>query len=308
MIEHSRTGNSPRQTRGNILVFVIIVFHSKWAGRGVNVGGKDFLLVFLAGDGQYSDASVSTSFRTHTRTHIGSTQPHTFSPSGLSRWHHAGSRFLYTLMHFCLYVWCQHIMLHHVCSYIQSIVYVFSAVLYIQTSLCVIHAWMHKVYIFFVVGIYSGCVQRKCSDRGRQEVSVHCICLQGWVWTGRVSFRMHMKGWRVETFGHWSGGFLVVLDVSDPESECQHTLLWVNILTRGESHPLPAEHWPTDGAVGGNKQRKKKHRNMRLAKVNEWKSRETNLRSLYILIDTYTTSLWQFSWFKLFSYMIQKTA
>lgn len=25
-----------------------------------------------------------------------------------------------------------------------------------------------------------------------------------------------------------------------------HTLVWVNILTSGESHSLPAEHWPTD--------------------------------------------------------------
>lgn len=26
-----------------------------------------------------------------------------------------------------------------------------------------------------------------------------------------------------------------------------HTLVWVNILTSGEPHSLPAEHWPTDG-------------------------------------------------------------
>lgn len=38
-----------------------------------------------------------------------------------------------------------------------------------------------------------------------------------------------------------------------------HTLLWVNILTSGEPHPLPAEHWPTDGSVGGSRQRKEKH-------------------------------------------------
>lgn len=54
-------------------------------------------------------------------------------------------------------------------------------------------------------------------------------------------------------------GFLVVLEVSGPEAERQHTLLWVHILTSGESHPLPAEHWPTDGTVGANRQRKQKH-------------------------------------------------
>lgn len=63
----------------------------------------------------------------------------------------------------------------------------------------------------------------------------------------------------MEAVGHWSGGFLVVLEVSGPEPEWQHTLLWVNILTSGEPHPLPAEHWPTDGAIGRNRQRKQKH-------------------------------------------------
>lgn len=149
-----------------------------------------------------------------------------------------------------------------VCSYIQYTSYVFRAVPYIQTSVCTLHAWMHKVHVFTVVaGMYEGgCVQRRCRERRGEETSVHCSCLLEWVWTGRGGVWGCTWGlWRVEAVGHWSAGFLVVLEVSGPEPEWQHTLLWVNILTSGEPHPLPAEHWPTNGAVGRNRQRKQKH-------------------------------------------------
>lgn len=83
---------------------------------------------------------------------------------------------------------------------------------------------MHKVCVLIVVvGMYSACVQ-KCRDREKKYVSICALHLSvGMSLSRQGSFRMHMSGgvWRVEGVGGlWSGGFLVVLDVSGPEPEC----------------------------------------------------------------------------------------
>lgn len=67
------------------------------------------------------------------------------------------------------------------------------------------------------------CVQMCREKERREEVCSICALhlLVGMSLNRQGSFRMHMRGeWRVEAVGLWSGGFLVVPDVSGPEPEC----------------------------------------------------------------------------------------
>lgn len=169
--------------------------------------------------------------------------------------------------------------MRRVCSYILSTAYVFSAVLYIQTSVCTFHAWMHKVTILaVVVGMYV------CSKRER-VCSVCALHLSvGMNLSRQDSFRMHMGG---GGGGGWKGGgcWALFWRLSGGPwclralAWVPHTLFWVNILTSGESHPLPAEHCPTDGAGGGSRQRKETHEEIwGLQRVSQLQSRkQTNM-------------------------------
>lgn len=74
-----------------------------------------------------------------------------------------------------------------------------------------------------------------------------------------------------------------------PEPEWQHTLLWVHILTSGEPHPLPAEHWPTDGAVGGNRQRKQKH--VEIRRWQRWIFSQTTFKRILVKWYAFIASL-----------------
>lgn len=66
------------------------------------------------------------------------------------------------------------------------------------------------------------CVQI-CRERGKRgsmfNLHIAFVCWDESEQAGG-NFRMHMRVWRVEAVGLWSGGFLVVLDASGPEPEC----------------------------------------------------------------------------------------
>lgn len=124
-----------------------------------------------------------------------------------------------------------------------------------------------------------------CVQKGRECVqSVHCICLLGWIWAGRT-----VSGctWGGGGGGGWKGGgcWALFWRLSGgpwclrASAWVPHTLFWVNILTSGESHPLPAEHCPTDGAGGGSRQRKETHEEIwGLQRVSQLQSRkQTNM-------------------------------
>lgn len=80
---------------------------------------------------------------------------------------------------------------------------------------------MHKVYVLIVmVGMCSICVQ-KCRDREKKRGSIFNLCIAFVCWdefeqAGEIQ-DAHGGEWRVEGVGLWSGGSLVVLDISGPE-------------------------------------------------------------------------------------------
>lgn len=51
--------------------------------------------------------------------------------------------------------------------------------------------------------------------KSKSKREYRCIAFVCWDESEQAggSFRMHMRVWRVEALGHWSGGFLVVLEV-----------------------------------------------------------------------------------------------
>lgn len=60
--------------------------------------------------------------------------------------------------------------------------------------------------------------RKKSRDRKKKEevCSIGAFHFSvGMILSRQGSIRMHMWGWRVEGVGLWSGGFLIVLDVSN---------------------------------------------------------------------------------------------
>lgn len=103
---------------------------------------------------------------------------------------------------------------------------------------------------------------KKCRDRVKRGVRMFNVCIAFVYWDeSEQAGEVEDAHGGVEGGGSWalvwrlSGG----PGCLRPWAWVPHTLLWVNIFTSGEPHPLPAEHWPTDGAEGGRRQRKEKH-------------------------------------------------
>lgn len=155
-------------------------------------------------------------------------------------------------MHQCLLIHT----VHGVCIQCRFHTYRHQCVYYMHECIKSMSLLLRGMYVQYVWSEK----ERKCS-----------ICALNWplrwVWAGRgVSGCI----WgRVEGGRCWALFWRIAISPGCLRSWAwvSHTLLWVNILTSGESHPLPAEHWPTDGAEGGSRQKKERHVQMKFADV-----------------------------------------